>query len=214
MPLAKNTFKCDSVGRFTYPGSCEKYYFCWSIGEAFAVFTCPHPKAFDPVTQLCVYNFAACAVAPKCNFDNHILPNPNDKSTFFVCKFRYLSKKFALRKHNCATGRAFNAELGYCISKFQFLDDNISPNSDSDSFENVECERPGIFIDYYHSNEYKYYECIVKSASKGTFKLKRHKFTDHVFNVSANDDGVRLQCVWFKLQLIACFVHIILNVQF
>lgn len=211
LPAAKTAFKCDNIGRFSYSGSCEKYYFCWNIGGDYAVFTCPRKKAFDPVTRHCVHNFAVCAVAPKCNFDKHVLPNPIDKSTFFVCKFRYSSKKFVLRKQDCAEGREFDAKLGYCKSKFHVLDDDISSDSDDDSFENVECEKPGIFADYHHSNECKYYECIVKSVSKGTFKLIRHKCSDHMFNVGKNDDGVKLQSACFKLQLLTCVVHIIFN---
>lgn len=205
LPLAQTAFKCDDIGRFTYPGSCEKYYFCWNIGGAHAVFTCPHRKAFDPMTRLCVHDFAVCAVAPKCNFYKHILPNPNDKSTFFVCKFRFLSKKFVLRKHDCAVEREFDAELGYCKSKFHVLDNDMS----SDGLEQVECEKPGIFIDRYHSHECNYYECIVKSVSKGTLELICHRHTDHMFNISENDDGVVLQHACFKLQLLSCFAHII-----
>lgn len=207
LQLAKTAFRCDNVGRFAHPGSCEKYYFCWDIGGPHAVFTCPHKKAFDPMTRFCIYNFAVCAAAPKCNFNKHILPNPNDKSTFFVCKFRFQSKKFVLRKHDCAAGREFDAELGYCKSKFHILDDDISSDGDSVSFEHVECEKPGIFIDYYHPNESKYYECIVKSVSSGTFKLIRHY--NHMFDIGKTCDGVELQRACFKLQLICCFVHII-----
>lgn len=210
-PLTKATeFECDNVGRFAYSGICEKYYFCWDIGEVYAVFTCPHKKAFDPMTRLCVYNFAVCAVAPKCKHDKRILPNANDNSTFFVCKFRYLSNKFVLRKQHCAAGREFDAEFGYCKSKF-LNDDDFSSDS-SDSFENVECEKPGVFIDY-HSNDTKYYECILESVSKGTIKLIRHKYSDHMFNVGKND-SVILQCTCFKLQLLSFFVHIILKLQF
>lgn len=209
LPLAKTVFKCDDVGRFTYPGNCEKYYFCWNIGRAYAVFNCPHRKAFDPMARLCVYNFAVCSDAPKCDFNKHILPNPNDKSTFFVCKFRFLSQKFVLRKHDCAVGREFDTELGYCKSKSHVLDNDVSSDGDSNSLEQVECERPGTFIDPYHSNECKYYECIVKSVSRGTLQSIRHRQTDHMFNISKNDDGVELQRACFKLQLLACFAHIV-----
>lgn len=197
-------FKCDNVGRFAYPGSCEKYYFCWNIGGFYAIFICPHKKAFDPVTRHCVYNFAVCAGAQKCKFNKHILPNSNDNSTFFVCKFRYLSNKFVLRKQDCAAGREFDVEFGYCKSKF--LDDDISSDS-SDSFEHVECEKPGVFIDY-HSNDSKYFECIVKSVSKGTFKLIRHKYSDHMFNTGENN-GVLLQCTCFELQLLSFVLYIV-----
>lgn len=205
---SKITFKCDNVERFTYLGSCEKYYFCWAIGEAHAVLTCPHRKAFDPMTRACVFNFAVCDVAPKCNFDKRILPNPNDKATFFACKFRFLSKKFVLRKHDCAAGREFDAALGYCKSKFHVLEDDIPSDGDSDSFEHVECEKPGIFIGHYHSNECEYYECIVKSVSRGTLKLIRHRHTDHMFKIGENDNGVELQRACFKIQLLTCLAHI------
>lgn len=210
LPKAKTTFKCDSVGRFAYPGACEKYYYCWAAGEAHAVFTCPHRKAFDPMTRACVFNFAVCADAPKCNFNKRILPNPNDKSTFFACKFRLLSKEFALRKHDCAAGREFDAALGYCKSKIHVLDDVIPPDSESDPIEHVVSKEPGIFFEYYYSNQCEHYECSVKSVSRGTLKLMRRKHTDHMFNIGENDNynGVESQRVCFKLQLLSCLAHV------
>lgn len=198
-------FKCDRIGRFAYLGNCEKYYFCWdTTGSAFE-FSCPRNKAFDATTQLCVYNFAVCATAPKCKQDRLILPNLKDKSTFFVCKWRHLSNKIVLRKKDCAEGREFNANLGYCRSIFP--DDIVSSDS-SDSSERVECEQPGIFIDLN-----RYYECIVKSVSKGTLKLIQHKcFDHHVFHMDKNED-VTLHGAWFKIHLLSSLVIFILKMQ-
>lgn len=206
-------FHCDNIGRFAHPDNCEKYYFCWDIDGIYAIFICPHKKAFDPVTQRCVYDFAACAVAPKCSVDKRILPNLNDKSTFFACKFRHLSKQFVLRKRNCADGREFNADLGYCESKI--LDDNISTDN-SDSSEIMECEKPGVFIDYSQSNRFACYECKVKSVSKGTFKLMRHKCSNHSFIVDKND-SLSLKCACLNLQLLTllflCTVNVTIRMQ-
>lgn len=173
-------FKCKQVGRFAYPGSCEKYYFCWDKNEDddFRVFTCPQNTAFDPITQLCVRNFAVCALASKCELDSkRILPNPDDKSTFFQCKYLQSSKKMLLQKRACAVGREFDADLGYCKSKFAY-DDFLSLDSNDDSSEKVlECEKPGIFKDY--SNDSDYYECQVKSVSSGKLKLIHHSCPRH-----------------------------------
>lgn len=171
-------FQCNNVGRFAHPESCEKYYFCYDKHEDHKIFNCPNHKAFDPITQRCVYNFAVCASAPKCYIDNkRILPNPNDKTSFFECKLRPLSRSFILRKQDCAEGREFDADFGFCKSKFS--DDDV-PSDDSDSSENMECERPGIFTD--HTTDYGYYECAVKSVSQGTLKLIRHSCPKyHIF---------------------------------
>lgn len=180
-------FKCDNVGRFAYPGNCEKYYFCFNKNEDHRVFNCPHHQAFDPITQACVHNFAVCAAAPECKLDKRILPNVNDKTTYFECKFRHLSKKRVLRKRSCDEGREFDAKLGYCKSKFL---DNDFPSDSSNSSEAMECEQPGIFTDY--SNDFDYYECVVKSVSKGTLKLIRHSCPAyHIFIKSEK------QCVPF-----------------
>lgn len=162
-------FKCDNVGRFAHPNNCQKYYFCFNKNEVHKVFDCPHHLAFDPITRTCVHNFAVCASAPKCDIGKRILPNVNDKSTYFECKFRHLSKNVVLRMRNCAAGREFDAELGYCKSKF--LNDDF-PSDESNSSEDMECEQVGIFTDYL--NDFGYYECVVKSVSNGTLKLIRH----------------------------------------
>lgn len=205
-PLTKaSEFKCDKVGRFIYSGSCEKYYFCWDAFHEHAIFTCPDNRAFDPITRRCVYNFAVCASAPKCKPGKRILPNPNDKFTFFKCKFRYLSKKIVLRKQDCADGREFNADLGYCKSIFDY--DSISSDS-GDSSENVECEKPGLFIDYLDHS--KCYECIVKSVSKGSLKLIRHEC--HKFKIYKNH-GASLHFTCFISYLLSFFVHVIIKMQ-
>lgn len=175
-PTAQS-FKCDDIGRFAHPNDCEKYYFCFNRNETHIVFTCPNHLAFDSVTQRCVHNFAVCATVSKCTHDKRILPNANDKSTYFECKFRHLSQHFVLRKRNCAAGREFDAELGYCKSKY--LNDDF-PSDNSNSFEDSECEQVGIFTDY--SNDFGYFECVVKSVSNGTLQLIRHSCPAfHVF---------------------------------
>lgn len=182
--------KCDNVGRFAHPGNCEKYYFCFNKNEDQKLLNCPHHQAFDPITRTCVHDFAVCAVAPKCTPDQRALPNVNDKSTYFECKFRHLSKKIVLRKRSCAEGREFDAELGYCKSKF--LDSDF-PSDSSNSAENMECEQVGIFTDY--SNDFGYYECMVKSVSKGTLKLIRHSCPAyHIFIKNEK------QCVPFTMK--------------
>lgn len=176
-PEAAQSFKCDNFGRYAHPNSCEKYYFCFIKNEDYKVFNCPDDLAFDPITQTCVHSFAVCAAAPKCTHDKRIFPNPNDKSTFFECKFRHVSKHFVLRKRNCAVGRVFDAELGYCKSKF--LNDDF-PADSSNSLEDLECEQVGVFTDY--SNDFGYFECVVKSVSNGILKLRRHSCPAyHVF---------------------------------
>lgn len=177
-------FKCDSVGRFACSHSCEKYYFCWDTTGDHAVFECPHHRAFDPITQLCVHNFAVCAAAPKCEVDRQVSPNPDDKTTFFECKLEEnddededSTETFEVRKHDCADGREFDANLGYCAIVPQ--DDG---SSDENSGEKQDCTEAGIFIDF--SNESRYYECTVKSVSKGKLKLHHHKCPKyHVFSM-------------------------------
>lgn len=179
------SFKCNDTGRFAHPSSCEKYHFCFNKNEDHKVFNCPNHLAFDSVTQTCVHSFAVCASAPKCTHDKRIFPNPTDKSTYFECKFRHLSKHFVLRKRNCAAGREFDAELGYCKSKF--LNDDL-PSDSSNSLEDLECEQVGVFTDF--SNDFGYFECVVKSVSNGTLKLIRHSCPAyHVFVAT------RKQCV-------------------
>lgn len=202
-------FKCNSIGRFAHRNSCEKYYFCWDISGVYATFDCPNKQAFDPVTQLCVYNYAVCALAPKCTLDKRILPNQNDNSTYFVCKLRHLSRQFVLRKQNCADGREFDTNVGYCVSKF--LDDDISTDS-NDSSETIECEKPGTFIDCHYSNGPTCYECKVKSVSNGTFKLIRQKCVYHSLNMVKSDSvSAKCACICFKLQLLSVFLHIMIN---
>lgn len=114
---------------------------------------------------------------PRANNKKRMLPNPDDHATFFECKHRPSSHAPVLRKRDCAEGRAFDAELGFCKSKFS--DDDV-PFDDSDSSEELECEKPGIFTD--RSTDYDYYECVVKSVSKGTLKLIRHSCPKyHIF---------------------------------
>lgn len=181
-------FKCDSVGRFACPHSCEKYYFCWDTTGDHAVFSCPHHRAFDPNTQLCVHNFAVCAAAPKCEVDRQVLPDPDEKTSFFECRLEEKddddeededsAETFEVRKQECHEGREFDADLGYC--KLTPVNDE---SGDEGSEEKQDCTEVGIFIDF--ANESRYYECIIKSVAKGKLKLIHHKCPKyHVFSMA------------------------------
>lgn len=157
-------FKCERVGRFAYPGSCEKYIFCWDKNEGFRVFTCPHHKAFDPNTQLCVHNFAVCAAAPKCEYDLQFLPHLNYKSSFFQCSLISSDQsesdiRFRLYKKICAHGGEFDAILGYC----KLTTENENNSGEDENAKKVDCKETGIFIDF--SDDTRYYECIEKSVT-------------------------------------------------
>lgn len=164
-PTPAPEFTCQSVGRFPHPDSCEKYYYCWDTVHSYAEFSCH--RAFDPVNKLCVNNYAACPLAPTCEADKQVFPFPDDKSAFFECKLEKddeaVSPVYEIRKEECARGREFNAELGYCTT----------PPSETGSTERFECTGVGIFIDY--SSEIHYIECVIKSISKGTLKAIRRK---------------------------------------
>lgn len=163
------SFKCNDIGRFAHPSSCEKYYFCFNKNEDHKLFSCPNHMAFDSTTQTCGHSFSGCASAPMCTHDKRIFANSYDKSSYFECKFLHLSKRFVVRLRHCAAGREFDAELRYCKSKF--LNDDF-PTDSSNSLEDLECEQPGIFTDY--SNDFGYFECKVTSVSNGSLKLIRH----------------------------------------
>lgn len=178
-------FKCDSVGRFECPHSCEKYYFCWDTTGDHAVFSCPHHKAFDPVTQLCVHNYAVCAAAPKCEVDRQIVSDPNDKASFFECRLNESdddddesTETFEVRKQECAEGREFDADLGYCA----LIPQEDDGSTDESTAEKQDCTQVGISIDF--ANESRYFECIVKNVAKGKLKLIHHKCPKyHVFSM-------------------------------
>lgn len=160
-------FKCSRAGRFAHPNSCEKYYFCWDAIHDHAVFTCPYNKAFNPKTQHCEYDFSVCNTAPKCQADGEFLPNQEDKSTYFECRFMKpfsdedeSDNQYRLYKENCDNGGEFDADLGYC--KLTEEDEDDSSESE-ESANKVECNEPGVFID--HSDDSRYYECIAKNVT-------------------------------------------------
>lgn len=168
-------FNCTTVGRFPYPDSCEKYYYCWDTVHNYAIFSCH--GVFDPVAKRCVSNYAVCASAPSCEADEQVLPYPDDKHSFFICKLKKHSvpAEYELRKEGCARGREFVEGLGYCkliIPSDQPSYDDSSSSSESSSGR-FECTHVGIFIDF--SSETHYIECIVKSVSKGVLKTIRRK---------------------------------------
>lgn len=116
-------FRCPHVGRFAHPSSCEKYYFCWDALHDRAEFTCPFDDAFNPKTQQCEMDFSVCDMAPKCEHDGQLLPNREDNSTYFECRFtKHFSdededdsaKNYRLHKEHCADGGEFDDDLGYC----------------------------------------------------------------------------------------------------
>lgn len=177
-----NIFICTKVGRFAYPNSCNKYYFCWGRKNiAKAVFSCP--KVFDPKTKLCSSDYTVCGIAPKCQFDGQILPVPYDTGSFFECKSNGgdESKEYTAEKQDCAKGREYAPNLGYC----KLISDEESLLGDSDSSESLTgepCSILGVSID--HSNDSRYYECIVKNVAKGILELIRRRCPkNHVFSM-------------------------------
>lgn len=170
-PESTPEFTCQSVGRFPYPGSCDKYYYCWDTVHSYAVFSCP--KVFDPVSTLCVNNYAVCPLAPTCEADKQIFPDPDDKTAFFECKLERnrdaLTPVYEIRREECERGREFDAELGYC----RLNTPTEGTSSESGSSERFECTSVGIFIDY--TSETHYIECVVKSVCKGQLKAVRRK---------------------------------------
>lgn len=180
-------FKCERLGRFANPKSCEKYYYCWDTVHDHAIFSCTHHKAFDPKSQLCVHNFAVCASAPECEVDLQFLPNPFDKSSYFQCSLispdqnattYYSDTKYRLYKKICTRGGEFDADLGYC--KLTAANENEDDSSDSDeSIDKLECGKAGVFID--RSSDRRYYECVTKSVTYA--KIHQTCPNNHVFSM-------------------------------
>lgn len=178
-------FKCDGVGRFAIPNSCEQYYYCWDT-KYHAIFTCPRRRAFDPKTQRCVHNFAVCAAAPKCDVDRQLLPHPFDSSSYFQCSLVSPAKsdfypdiQYRLYKKICARRGKFDAELGYCKLTAANEDEDDSSES-GESANKMECKAAGVFIDY--SNESRYFECITKNVSYA--RVHQTCPNNHVFSVA------------------------------
>lgn len=133
-----------------------------------------------PVTQHCVVNYGVCALAPKCANDKQIIPNPDDKWTFFQCKInRDDSNEFELHCKTCADDREYDDKLGYC--KLTSVNGEMVLDSDELTDE-VACGETGLFIDY--EDDTKYYECVVQSVAKGILKPVHHKCPIyHVFSM-------------------------------
>lgn len=176
-----SSFECKKVGRFPHPSSCTKYHYCWDINSWSSEFTCTEYRAFDPVTQQCVVNYGVCALVPKCNNDKQIIPNPDDKWSFFVCKINeFESNEIELLRIPCANYREYDEKLGYC--KLTSVIGDMVLDSDEKLDSNVACDETGLFIDY--EDDTKYFECVVKSVSKGILKPIHHKCpTYHVFSM-------------------------------
>lgn len=172
---------CKKVGRFPHPTSCTKFYYCWDNDSMAHEFTCAKHRAFDPVSQLCVVNYGVCAIAPKCNDDKQIIPNPEDKWTFFECKVdQFNPNEFELHCRYCANYREFDEKLGYC--KLTSVNGEMELDSDEFVDSNVQCGETGLMIDY--EDDTKYYECVVWSVSEGILKPIRHKCPIyHVFSM-------------------------------
>lgn len=172
--------ECTKVGRFSHPTSCTKYYYCWDNSGWPFEFTCPEHRAFDPVTQHCVINYGVCAMAPKCETDKQVIPNPDDKWTFFQCKIdRDDSNGFELHCKACAQDREYDEQLGYC--KLTSTTGEMVVDSD-ELIDEVACGETGLFIDY--EDDTKFYECVVQSVAKGILKPVHHKCPIyHVFSM-------------------------------
>lgn len=182
-------FKCKRVGRFAHPSSCEKYYFCWDAVHDHAVFTCPYFEAFNPKTQRCEMDFAVCDIAPKCQFDLQMLPNPEDNSTYFECRITHSSdenesedrNQYRLYMEHCGYRGLFDAKLGYCKLTAEHADDSLENDENDESKNKMECKDAGIFID--HSDESRYFECIVKNVTY----TKIHQICPHRYVFSMAD---------------------------
>lgn len=166
-------FTCteNGVGRFAHPGNCHEYYYCWDSVHGHVTFSCKS-KVFDPVTKLCVNNWAHCESTPQCNADREVLADVDDKLSFFVCKLHPdpLNPGYIVQKEKCHDDREFDAELGFCK---KVASESSSSSSESDeSKEKFECEGNGIFIDI--TDETKFYQCTLKNVAKGKFKLSHH----------------------------------------
>lgn len=174
-------FECKKVGRYPHPSSCTKYYYCWDNDSWAYEFTCPEHRAFDPVTQYCVLNYGVCALAPKCSHNKQIIANPDDKWTFFECKInQFKSNEIELHCRPCANHREFDEKLGYC--KLTSVNGEVATDSEELVDSNVQCGERGLMIDY--EDDTKYYECVVRSVSKGILKPIRHKCPIyHVFSM-------------------------------
>lgn len=176
-------FTCKHVGRFPYPNSCNKYYYCWSTEYPYHVFKCP--RAFDPVSKYCVDHFNVCSLAPTCKADREVFAYPDDPTAYFECK---RVKKagiisYQIEREYCAKGREFNETVGYCE-----LIDNAGTEPNSEESDYSICSKIGVSIDF--GDDTRYYECIVKNVSKGELKaIKRKCPKDTMFN------GDTLKCV-------------------
>lgn len=155
--------ECKKVGRFAHPSSCTKYYFCWQNFGTPYEFNCPEHRAFDPISQHCVVNYGVCAIAPKCNNDKQIITNPDDKWSFFECFLKQNeTNAFELHCKRCADDRQYDDKLGYC--KVASANGEMTLDSDESTDDSM-CGETGLLIDY--EDDTKYYECVVKSVTKG-----------------------------------------------
>lgn len=173
-------FTCEHVGRFEYPNSCDKYYYCWDTEHAYAIFHCP--RAFDPVSKHCVDHFNGCRFAPTCEADRSVFAYPDDKTAYFECR---ANKKagvitYQIEREYCSKGREFNPNVGYC----ELINDDGNEHNHEPS-DHFVCNKVGIFIDF--TNESRYYECIVKNVSRGELKVIRRKCPkDTMFSGESN----------------------------
>lgn len=144
--------------------------------------------AFDPVSQYCGNNYAACALAPKCEVDRQVFPYPDNKFTFFRCKLQKDEEQavipvYELHKGDCKKGLKFDAELGYYTLP---LTEWVS--GESGSAERFECSRVGKFIDF--SSGFHYIACVVESVPKSKLKPIQRKCPMHtVFS------GEKMECI-------------------
>lgn len=175
-------FSCSQsgVGRFARPGNCHDYYYCWDSIHDHETFSCKS-KVFDPIIKQCVNNWAHCESSPKCEEDRQVFADPDDINSFFVCKLPPgpLNPGFIVQKEKCHGEREFNPQLGYCK---EVLTEPTSPAESEESEEKFECNAVGIYADIH--DETKFFECTLKSVSKGKLKLHHHSCPKyHVFSL-------------------------------
>lgn len=176
------TFSCNQsgVGRFARPGNCHDYYYCWDSIHDYVTFSCKS-KVFDPISKQCVNNWAHCESTPKCEEDHQIMADPDDINSFFVCKSPPgpLNTGFIVQKDKCRGVREFDPQLGYCK---EVITESTSSAESEESKKKFECNAVGIYADI--NDETKFFECTLKSVSKGRFRLKHYSCPKyHVFSL-------------------------------
>lgn len=125
------------------------------------------------MTSLCGHDYSHCSLAPNCECDQQVFPVPGDTKSFFECRRNHKSNPLApayeVRLENCAKGREFDTDLGYC--RLETGDTTSSESNESTG--KFECHTVGIFIDF--TSDTRYYQCVVKNIAHGILKPIKHK---------------------------------------